>query len=287
MISLKLNLTLTASIVVLSTLMPLAGAQETAAPGMVRISDSRPRTTAHPASFRNPRFSGDQQVSESQGSGIEYQEQCDTGNCPDRRCRGHLCDGLFQEHYGTKSPDYGYSPPAKYPLHRRGVEYKSYYPQQWYGQPGGGLAGGYPMVYQPTDTTQLGFTYQHVPYWQPNPNMVPKRPVPAQWHIVAPPYNSPCDCYHGACRYGAMEYQIAPGSEITSPQGGSMNRTENSEETDVPLAPATILQEAPTPLNNAPEASRSQPQNRATGWSRLRRVVQTTGVVDVIIDAGF
>jgi hypothetical protein len=42
------------------------------------------------------------------------------------------------------------------------------------------------MVYQPTDTTQLGFYYQHVPFWMPDPSRLPPRPIPAQWNITAP-----------------------------------------------------------------------------------------------------
>jgi hypothetical protein len=34
----------------------------------------------------------------------------------------------------------------------------------------------------PTDTTQLGFYYQQVPYWQPVAGMVPAAPNPNDWH---------------------------------------------------------------------------------------------------------
>ena len=111
---------------------------------------------------------------------------CPTGNCPGG-CPGGCFHGKFGEHYCKHSPDYGYAPPAKYPLHRRGVEYTNYYPQNWYGA-GADYSGSYaPMVYQPTDTTQLGYYYQHVPFWQPMPNRLPPRPVPAQWHITPAP----------------------------------------------------------------------------------------------------
>lgn len=178
MTSVKINWMVAASMAAMCFAVPTAHAQDANTPGIVRISDGRSRTAVQPASFH-----GHRQAAVSGNAG-----DCPTGDCPNGHCqRGYGC---FQEHYCKKSPDYGYSPPAKYPLHRRGVEYNTYFPNQWYGLPGGGLAGGYPMVYQPTDTTQLGFTYQHVPSWQPNPNMLPQRPVPAQWHIVAPPYNA-------------------------------------------------------------------------------------------------
>jgi hypothetical protein len=178
MTSVKLNWMIAASMAAMSFAVPTAYAQDANAPGVVRITARRSGAAVQPASFHR------------HGQAVDYGSggDCPPGNCPTCDCyRGHGC---FQEHYCKKSPDYGYSPPAKYPLHRRGVEYNTYFPNQWYGLPGGGLAGGYPMVYQATDTTQLGFYYQHVPYWQPNPNMLPHRPVPAQWHIVAPPYHA-------------------------------------------------------------------------------------------------
>ncbi len=176
--SLKLNWLAAVAMLVAPAVVPMAQAQDTSAPGIVRITDSKPRLTAQPASFHGHRHTA---VYGDSGS-------CPTGECQNGNCQtGHGC---FAERYcGKNSPDHGYSPPAKYPLHRRGVQYTSNFPNQWYGLPGSELAGGYPMVYQATDTTQLGFYYQHVPYWQPNRNMMPQRPVPAQWNIVAPPYN--------------------------------------------------------------------------------------------------
>ncbi len=104
--------------------------------------------------------------------------------CPDGKC------GLFKEHYCSHSPDHGWSIPGKWPIHRRGVQYTNFYPSQYAGMNGGTGSGGnapaYPMAYMPTDTTQLGFYYQHVPFWQPQPNPLPQRPVPAQWHHYAP-----------------------------------------------------------------------------------------------------
>jgi hypothetical protein len=100
------------------------------------------------------------------------------------------CDGRGGRHGGNAwrmhlPPDHGYSVPAKSPLQRRGVEYENYFPPQWYGA-GLTYQQNYPMVYMPTDTTQLGFYSQHVPFWRPNPNMLPPRPIPSQWHIHAP-----------------------------------------------------------------------------------------------------
>lgn len=123
------------------------------------------------------------------GSGVagDPNAYCPTGNCPTGRCPhcwgsrfGH-CNG----YYCKRSPDYGYTPPAKYPLLQRGVQYSEYYPAQWYGT-GPIPAPQAPMVYQPTDTTQLGFYYQHVPFWMPAPYRLPQRPIPAEWNITGP-----------------------------------------------------------------------------------------------------
>ena len=84
----------------------------------------------------------------------------------------------------TYPPDYGWSRPVKRPvLNRVPVQYYRMDPEFWYGDPRAfqGIQT-FPMVYQPTDTTQLGYTYTRVPTWQPNPNMIPGPPWPATWH---------------------------------------------------------------------------------------------------------
>jgi hypothetical protein len=68
---------------------------------------------------------------------------------------------------------------------RRGVAYNKFFPDAWTGQPSAPVVPGMPRapwVYMPTDTTQLGFYYQHVPYWQPVYGMVPAAPNPNDWH---------------------------------------------------------------------------------------------------------
>ncbi len=48
----------------------------------------------------------------------------------------------------------------------RAGSYSAWYPDVAFTQRGGRLPGGrYPVVYQPTDTTQFGFYYQYVPTW--------------------------------------------------------------------------------------------------------------------------
>ncbi len=86
--------------------------------------------------------------------------------------------------YYILPPDYGWNVPTKVPVVRRGVTYYRYWPEQWHGtgSPAAGQYRSYPQVYSPTDTTQLGYTYQQVPYWQPA-NRLPQPPVPSQWHV--------------------------------------------------------------------------------------------------------
>ena len=176
--------------------------------GLVRISDGRVRSNGQQADNQTVMQTGGHLIGmrgapSSGGScpsgGGNGVGGCPTGNCPtggyraSGACRSGQCPGCrgglhgkFCEHCCKHSPDYGYSPPAKYPLQRRGVEYNSYYPANWYGAGADYSQSQAPMVYQPTDTTQMGYYYQHVPFWQPMPNRLPERPIPAQWHITAP-----------------------------------------------------------------------------------------------------
>lgn len=185
MTSLKLNWTAAAVMAALAGSIPAVQAQDANTPGIVRITDGKPRGAVQPAAFHGHHRANAYAMGGDCPAEDAYCDHCQAG---------HGCN-LFRETYCKNSPDHGYSPPAKYPLHRRGVQYNAYFPNQWYGLPGSGVGGSYPMVYQPTDTTQLGFYYQHVRSWQPNPNMLPQRPVPAQWHIHAPAANG--SNFHG------------------------------------------------------------------------------------------
>jgi len=157
----------------------LAHAQAPSA-GIVRISDAKP-AGVQPA--------GHQGEYHSMSGGMNHGYSMN-GGCP--HCQGggkHGGKGCrFCEHYCSHSADHGYSIPGKWPIQRRGVQYNSLFPTAWYGTPEWNAmqVQAAPQVYMPTDTTQLGFYYQHVPFWQPQPNPLPQRPVPAQWHSYAP-----------------------------------------------------------------------------------------------------
>lgn len=83
----------------------------------------------------------------------------------------------------TLPPNYGFYPPSSYPrVFNQPVVYQRYLPDQFYGTPGMKYSAvQYPMVHTPTDTTQLGFTYQHVPQWMPNRANYPLAPNPVLW----------------------------------------------------------------------------------------------------------
>lgn len=192
--------------------------------GIARISDRAPVTTGG-------------EVYQGGYGGDCYGDNCQHGHGR----RGH---GLFCDHYCSHSPDYGYSIPQKYPIHRRGVQYQNLFPAQWHGMPQTGTANvSYPMVYTPTDTTQLGFYYQHVPFWQPDPSRIPAKPIPAQWHYLAGPVSASnwSGCIHGhrrgacpQCQYGDATY----GSPVPSTNGVSPTPLPSGSE--MPPAPAPV-----------------------------------------------
>jgi hypothetical protein len=209
------------------------GAQDDGTAGIVRITDGRVRTAAQPASFH--------------GHHGGYGQSAGYSGCPNCDCQSGISptafNGFFQERYCKNSPDHGYSPPAKYPLHRRGVQYNAYFPNHWYGTPGASYAGA-PMVYQPTDTTQLGFSYQHVPFWQPQPGMMPQRPVPAQWHITAPTvhasrfHNGYGGCQCPNCQMQMQMQQMDGGSPVMNNQPTEIQGpTEVKPEASLPPSP--------------------------------------------------
>ena len=121
---------------------------------------------------------------------------CPQPSCPS--CPGYCRTGCGHEcclkpvakwalccNYYVCPPDYGWNAPVKVPVVRRGVTYYRYWPEHWYGtsSPAPGEYRSYPQVYSPTDTTQFGYTYQQVPYWQPAPYRLPPPPVPSQFHV--------------------------------------------------------------------------------------------------------
>lgn len=125
-----------------------------------------------------------------------------------------LCpNGCLAKCCATKAyPDAGWNPPTHMPVNYDGVWYGSYLPQHAYGTPGGGFIANYPTVYQPTDTTQLGYYYTKVPTWQSRSDMIPSVPYPRDFHArVCPQGGAGYHGYHGAT-YGPVNYGPVPAS---------------------------------------------------------------------------
>ena len=148
-------------------------------------------------------------------------------------------------------PDSGWAPPARLPVNRTGGWYQSYWPNQWYGNPGGGFEGGAPIVYQPTDTTQLGYSYNRVPTWRPNPGMIPRVPSPSNYHARMCPSRRGCQTgtpiiYNGgnncpSCNPGYVNTatqrrtpQIAQATQLAQP------RQPQTPPSDFAAAPAIV-----------------------------------------------
>lgn len=133
-------------------------------------------------------------------------------------------------------PDAGWNAPAHLPVNYDGVWYGTYLPQHAYGTPGGGFIANYPTVYQPTDTTQLGYYYHKVPTWQSRSDMIPGVPNPSNFHSrVCPQGGAGCHGYHGAA-YGHVNYGPVPAScpngssdfSSTTPQNTSSTKPQNT-----------------------------------------------------------
>ncbi|MFK7818418.1 MAG: hypothetical protein AB8G99_06855 [Planctomycetaceae bacterium] len=119
---------------------------------------------------------------------------CNSGGCNSGGCNnGSACGGggCGFASLGKKAyPDSGWAPPASVPIIRNNAQYTNWWPQQWYGSPGF-AATPYPMVYMPTDTTQLGFGYMQVPYWQRRAGSYPPIPDAAMYHTRTAPMPAP------------------------------------------------------------------------------------------------
>ncbi len=104
---------------------------------------------------------------------------CMDPNCPGRNgiWTFPAVRWLLDPDYYALPPDFGWAPPDKMPVRREYVEYQKYHPETFYGMKGGGLKSSYPVIGQPTDTSQLGYYYQKVPQWQP----IPGRGIIDRW----------------------------------------------------------------------------------------------------------
>ena len=185
---------------------------------------------------------------------------CDT--CGDPNCPGQkgfwtfpIVRWVLDPDYYTVAPDYGWSPPAKVPVRRQNVTYQNYGPNAWTGNGTNGqtqTAQRRPIIATPTDTTQLGYYYQHVPTWQPK-NILPVPPDPKHWHT------RPCQPDQNMSYVRWMRIQNAwvplhniPGANMATP-------TPAEPEMPLQAIPAPPVDGPPMPVVpmppiNAPEA---------------------------------
>lgn len=161
--------------------------------------------------------------------------------------------------YGFQNAGPYWLRPVKRPIYRVPVQYARYWPTSYY-------TGGYdpalrygqplPMVYQPTDTTQLGFYHQRVPQWQPRPNAIPGPPWPPHWHYVVPVrygvYNGPGGDAYGyqggvidGNTFDSSYGTYSPSTEATNPP--AVINPEQSGSNPMPTIPAEVPPPAPAP----------------------------------------
>jgi hypothetical protein len=180
--------------------------------GVVRISDSPPPAPAPANGAPAPPAN----AGPAPATGTEV-VACDSGTVEDGVGRFRLgrCLLSYDPARGFRQPDVAH-------VDREAVIYYRYWPQRFYGQPGFRLAPSFPMVYMPTDTTQLGVYYSRVPQWLPNPQMYPRPPRPDQWNrrVVLSDQGGACG---GVVGVSASEsVQPAPsGQQPSSPEMGS------------------------------------------------------------------
>jgi hypothetical protein len=220
----------------------LAGAANADDGGLVRVSDSAPQASGSgpaPAANAGPAPGCDTVVN----GDVVYEG--DGGAVG----RARLCGCLRA--IIAYNPAAGFRAPDNVPIDRDAVIYYKYWPNKWYGQPGWRMAPSFPMVYMPTDTTQLGVYYARVPQWLPNPRMYPRPPRPDEWNrrVVMG------DHAGGGCGVAAAEYaQPAPSGGPTPDMLGSPAPQPATNLQPVPqrstMPPAPKMAPPPAPMGN-------------------------------------
>jgi hypothetical protein len=131
------------------------------------------------------------------GTGIVRISDCPPGSGPYGTTERKKCE----------PPTTGWYPPGRYIMHRHWVPYYKFFPNSWTGQPTPVPQVRLPMVYMPTDTTQLGYYYQHVPHWHAYQGMTPPVPRPVDWHVK----------YQPTPTVAPVQYRVAPKEDLGEP----------------------------------------------------------------------
>lgn len=158
---------------------------------------------------------------------------CGAGGHCSHGCKGHCGHGrgwlayklncLFGvQHGATHSPGHGYVMPVKRPMWDVSYPYNHMQNATAVGAANGQRASSpYGNVYTPTDTTQLGYSYGHVPYWMPRAGMVPTTPNPESYHLrVCLPNrcSGKCGGTCQACQHGGAHGHMTSGPTYSGPQ---------------------------------------------------------------------
>jgi hypothetical protein len=94
---------------------------------------------------------------------------------------GHLWGGCQHCRNGFVQGNAFVRPPAVWPVASSSNTYQNYWSPSLTGT-APVPSPVYPMIYHPTDTTQLGFSYKHVPHWGYRSQMLPAAPIP-NWEL--------------------------------------------------------------------------------------------------------
>lgn len=185
-------------------------------------------------------------------------DYCGDANCPGKKgfWTFPFVRWALDPDYYTVAPDHGWSPPARVPVRRQNVTYQNNGPNAWggAGSGNGGAAGQAqpqrpPIIATPTDTTQMGYYYQHVPTWQPK-NILPVAPHPRHWHT------RPCqlDQNSSYVRWMRLRNAWVPINQLPGAQTGTPTRVTPQNVLPVPPVEIPLVPALPKPPANAPEA---------------------------------
>ena len=150
------------------------------------------------------------------------------GGCPSGRCPAYGMDpfgnklrcmtGIFGG--VSHAPGEGYVTPARRPMWDLSLPTSTMWSGQWTCGRGGAHPSTRPAVYMPTDTTQLGYSYSHVPYWMPKAGMVPPVPNPSDFHVRACLGRCGKGCRNAAAAYhGGIVSETQPVPVIAGTEG--------------------------------------------------------------------
>jgi hypothetical protein len=206
------------------------------APGVVTISDTQTEPITESESLPTP---GDASASSSYSpsygmaaAGMGY-SQIPQGGSP-------IWQGKHWYGYETQEL---WQRPIRRPIYRVPVQYSRYWPTSYYTGVNEPAAQALPMVYQPTDTTQLGFYHQRVPQWQPRPNAIPGAPWPPNWHYTIPVGSSGYgygSAYGYGYGHGTQGHYCPPGTDGNAQPMPTQAPAVIHPEEKAPVAPVPV-----------------------------------------------